>query len=51
VVLDPTETVRHDVRRLLEAPEVSHRIGVSGHVYDLATGRLTTVEDCRRPQR
>ncbi len=51
VVLDPAETVRGDVRRLLEAPEISPRISVSGHVYDVATGRLTTVEDDRRPLR
>jgi carbonic anhydrase len=51
VVLDPVETVRDDVRRLREAPEISPRISVSGHVYDLATGRLTTIDDDRRPLR
>ena len=51
VVLDPAETVRVDVRRLLEAPEISRRVSVSGHVYDVATGRLTTVNDDRRPLR
>lgn len=51
VVLDPAETVRDDVRRLLEAPEISRRVSVSGHVYDVATGRLTTVHDDRRPLR
>jgi carbonic anhydrase len=51
VVLDPAETVRDDVRRLLEAPEISPRVSVSGHVYDVATGRLTTVHDDRRPPR
>ena len=45
VVLDPHETVRHDVRRLLDAPEISPKVSVSGHVYDLASGRLTTVVD------
>jgi carbonic anhydrase len=49
VVLDPHETVWHDVRRLLEAPEVSARVSVSGHVYDLATGRLATVVDASHP--
>ena len=51
VVLDPVDTVRDDVRRLLEAPEISPRVSVSGRVYDVATGRLTTVEDDRRPLR
>jgi carbonic anhydrase len=51
VVLDPVDTVRDDVRRLLEAPEISPRVSVSGHVYDVATGRLMTVEDDRRPLR
>jgi carbonic anhydrase len=49
VVEDPHATVRVDVRRLLESPAVSPRVSVSGHVYDLGTGRLTTVEDARRP--
>ena len=51
VVMDPHETVRHDVRRLLEAPEISDKVSVSGHVYDLATGRLATVVDASRPAR
>jgi carbonic anhydrase len=51
VVEDPYVTVPHDVRLLLEAPAVPQKISVSGHVYDLATGRLTTVEDARRPLR
>ena len=51
VVLDPTETVRDDVRRLLESPEVSAKVGVSGHVYGLETGRLTTVVDASHPVR
>jgi len=25
-------------------------VSVSGHVYDIATGRVTTVVDARRPQ-
>ncbi len=43
VVDDPELTVRADVARLVAAPEISPRIPVSGHVFDLATGRLTTV--------
>ena len=51
VVLDPTETVRDDVRRLLEAPEIPPTVSVSGHVYDLATGRLATITDASHPER
>jgi carbonic anhydrase len=49
-VADPHATVRADVERLLAAPSVSPKVSVSGHVYDIATGRLTTVLDARYPQ-
>jgi carbonic anhydrase len=49
-VADPHATVRADVERLLTAPSLSPRVSVSGHVYDIATGRLTTVLDARHPQ-
>jgi carbonic anhydrase len=42
-VLDPRATVRADVERLLSDPRISPRITVSGHVYDVHTGLLTTV--------
>ena len=42
-VLDPTVTVRADVERLLRAQEVSPRITVSGHVYDVETGLVSTI--------
>src|SRR5206468_10940044 len=42
-VADPHTTVRADVGRLLAAPSLSPKVSVSGHVYDIATGRLTTV--------
>jgi len=42
-VLDPARTVRSDVERLLSDPRVSPRITVSGHVYDVETGLVTTV--------
>lgn len=45
VVVDPIESVREDVARLLQAPEISPKVTVSGHVYDLETGRITTVID------
>jgi len=49
-VADPHATVRADVGRLLAAPSLSPKVSVSGHVYDIATGRLTTVLDARYPQ-
>ncbi len=45
-VLDPTVTVRQDVGRLREAPELASSIGrirIGGYSYDLASGRATTV--------
>jgi carbonic anhydrase len=48
-VADPHTTVSADVERLLAAPLVSPKISVSGHVYDMATGRLTTTVAARYP--
>lgn len=42
-VLDPTQTVRTDVQRLLTASQLSPQISVSGHVYDVKTGLVTTI--------
>jgi len=42
-VLDPPATVRADVERLLSDPRISPHITVSGHVYDVHTGLLTTI--------
>jgi carbonic anhydrase len=42
-VLDPPATVRADVERLLSDPRISPRMTVSGHVYDVRTGLVTTV--------
>ena len=44
-VTDPHTTVRADVDRLLTAPSLPPKVSVSGHVYDIATGRLTTICD------
>ena len=44
---DPHATVRADVERLLAAPPLSPKVSVSGHVYDIATGHVTTVVDAR----
>jgi carbonic anhydrase len=41
----PAETVRADVAKILNAPQVSTRIAVSGHVYDTASGLLETVAE------
>ena len=49
-VADPHVTVRADVDRLLAAPSLSPKVSVSGHVYDVATGRVTTSLDARYRQ-
>lgn len=46
-VTDPAATVRHDVDVLLAETSISPRIRVSGHVYDVATGLVTTVVPLR----
>lgn len=48
-VADPHTTVRADVERLLASPSLSPKVSVSGHVYDIATGRVTTTLDARYP--
>jgi len=48
-VADPHLTVKADVERLLTAPRLSPTVSVSGHVYDIATGLLTTSIDARHP--
>ncbi len=42
-VLDPAATVATDVERLRSAPQVSRRVAVSGHVYDVQSGLVHTV--------
>ena len=44
-VADPHTTVEADVELLLSSPLLPPRMGVSGHVYDVETGRVTTVVD------
>jgi carbonic anhydrase len=46
-VADPHTTVKADVERLLASPLLSSKVSVSGHVYDIATGHLTTTVDGR----
>ena len=49
-VIDPEATVRADVQRLLSSPKVQPEISVSGHVYDLDTGLVTTIVDPAQPR-
>lgn len=42
-VLDPALTVTTDVQRLRDYPLLSDNVRVSGHVYDVKTGRISTV--------
>ncbi len=46
-VLDPERTVRTDVDRVLWAREIPSDVRVSGHVYDVRTGVVTTVADAK----
>ena len=46
-VLDPAATVVVDVERLRGADAISPRVAVSGHVYDVETGLVTTVVSAR----
>ena len=51
-VLDPATTVPVDVQKIIEAPQVSARIKVSGFSYDVKTGLVTTIVPPRsRPDR
>ena len=49
-VLDPAATVRTDVERVLSDPRISPRITVSGHVYDVDTGLITTIVEPASPK-
>jgi carbonic anhydrase len=46
-VLDPARTVQTDVERVLWAQEIPQNVRVSGHVYDIDTGVVTTVVDAK----
>ena len=48
-VADPQLTVKTDVELLLSSPLLPPTVSVSGHVYDIATGRVTTTADARYP--
>ena len=47
-VVDPHTTVPVDVERLLTSPLLPPTMRVSGHVYDVETGRVTTLVDARQ---
>jgi carbonic anhydrase len=47
-VLDPSATVPGDVEKIVNAPQISSEIKVSGYSYDVKTGLLTTVVPARR---
>jgi carbonic anhydrase len=49
-VADPHTTVKTDVERLLTSPLLPAKVSVSGHVYDIATGRVTSTLDPRYPE-
>ncbi len=48
-VTDPHVTVKADVERLLGSPLLSPKVSVSGHVYEIETGRVSTVLDAQYP--
>ena len=48
IVADPHQTVAIDVDLLRTAPLLAEKVDVSGHVYDIATGRVTTTVDTPR---
>jgi carbonic anhydrase len=43
-ILDPAASVKADVARLRGAASVPQRVRVSGHVYDLSSGLVNTLE-------
>jgi carbonic anhydrase len=50
-VLDPARTVQTDVNRVLWAQDIPQNVRVSGHVYNVDTGLVTTVLDARGRER
>jgi len=46
-VLNPARTVRTDVERVLWTDQIPSDVLVSGHVYDVDTGVVTTVVDAK----
>jgi carbonic anhydrase len=48
-IRDQAESVRADVRRIRAHPLVSPAINLSGHIYDVRTGRLLEVPEAVVP--
>jgi carbonic anhydrase len=46
-VLDPARTVQTDVSRVLWAEGIPPSVHVSGHVYDVSSGLVTTIVDAK----
>jgi carbonic anhydrase len=46
-VADPHATVKVDVERLRTSPLLSPKVSVSGHVYEIETGRVRPILDAR----
>lgn len=42
-IADPAEAIRTDIERLRANPIVPSELAVSGHLYDVTTGKLSTV--------
>jgi carbonic anhydrase len=49
-VTDPAQTVQHDVELLRSSTLLSTKITVSGHVYDVDTGVITTIVPASPPR-
>ena len=49
-VADPYVTVKADAERLLTSPLLPATVSVSGHVYDIVTGRVTPVTEAQRKE-
>lgn len=43
-VIDPSATLATDVAKVRSSAALPHRVTVSGHIYDVETGVVTTVE-------
>ena len=50
-ILDPAATVARDVELLRSASAISPRVTVSGHVYDVVTGLVQTINSAGPPMR
>jgi carbonic anhydrase len=49
-VTDPAQTIEHDVQLLRLSAVLSTKIAVSGHVYDVDTGVVTTIVPAAPPR-